>query len=76
VTDEAGGLAMEEDGGVLFWRGSGGATWGMGGAGGGAEGGSRGSSWLAVGVVPCGVMFWGPSSSEDVSSSSRLSSCS
>lgn len=37
VSDDAGGLAME-DGGVLVWRGMGGAAGGMGGAGGGAEG--------------------------------------
>ena len=49
------------------------------------DGGSRASTlcalfslvrtWLFVGVVSCGVIFCGPSSSED-ESSSRLSSCS
>ncbi len=48
-------------------------TWaGTGGADGGAA--SRVNSWLAVGVVSCGVMFWGPSSSSDDSSSSKASS--
>ena len=35
---------------------------------------SRDSTWLFVGVVSCGVISWGPSSSDE-SSSARLSSC-
>lgn len=64
--------------GGLVTVGCGGAAGGAGGAGadmGGGDDNFLGSSWLAAGVLSCGVMLAGPSSSEE-SSSSMFSSCS